>query len=936
MLGIVYADDRGRTSGVQEIGDFYVKHLNDRSSENSLHGKSSAVLRISHNPPTWAKKWIPVYNYRAANELKLFYGVQGAFVPRNNDEQFANPAFEKKIYVSLNNLFQKEESFTKSLGASIDYKFEEGDRLRIVRFSESGRTKLEFEVLEFRTLTEDRVTNPILNTASKRTKRATTGDFLILKDNDSASNFNTDAILKDSSKWFDNCIIEIYRKRKQLQENVYYEFGKCYDITNSKHVGENTATSFNGTIDEEAKYNNDRLLSTTTKIFKGDTVTTGTSNLTIGNVWYDNGKYYAYYTDNATVITDGSYLFNIVSKGEAVVQITEGDIHFRPQVFYVAQEQPDLGGRNLNDFAAFVDYTESYSVSDFFNSKLDSRGRPFAHIPDAKTIRRTSSITYSDAFVMDSDRLNLSSFNLSLANWIDLDISYGGVTSLVPRGDALTAIQENKSSQIPIGRNLIEYANGDAGVTVSRRVLGTPSYYAGEFGTSNPESVVERFGVVYFVDAKAGKVIRLSADGITPISEKGLDSFFENKFKSLLSISKKVRVIGGFDPDNNEYLVTVEPVFNSQLTIGSDVNTITVDADSEFTIQGVTYTSHTVLWNIWGNIWNIFCGDWDDVGNGVVYVDSLFNTQSILVDSVFLGSTATIKVLVTDSSYSFSAIADLNLSNGQITLPSTTCAGDNITISDATEEEAGFTVAYKHRKGIWSSKYSFKPTMYVNINNELYSFFDTSSGVMWKHNVNDTRNNFYGTQYDSVIEVVSNRNPSMVKVYEAIGIEGGGTWSGKLTTSDQSTTIGTSDFDTREGHRYAMIYRDTLKSTGHQIYLGKVDSVSTDKVTFTTPINRLPFVVGDILKTASGSTLTGTGMEISGITDRKTIQCTTNITGISAGDNVFVEHTARIEGDAMRDVFLKIKLTSSDTSAFEVHAVSLSYDRSKLHNDRVN
>ena len=132
---------------------------------------------------------------------------------------------------------------------------------------------------------------------------------MILKDNDSASNFNTDAILKDSSKWFDNCIIEIYRKRKQLQENVYYEFGKCYDITNSKHVGENTATSFNGTIDEEAKYNNDRLLSTTTKIFKGDTVTTGTSNLTIGNVWYDNGKYYAYYTDNATVITDGDYLF---------------------------------------------------------------------------------------------------------------------------------------------------------------------------------------------------------------------------------------------------------------------------------------------------------------------------------------------------------------------------------------------------------------------------------------------------------------------------------------------------------------------------------------------------------------------------------------------------------------------------------------------------
>ena len=133
-----------------------------------------------------------------------------------------------------------------------------------------------------------------------------------------------------------------------------------------------------------------------------------------------------------------------------------------------------------------------------------------------------------------------------------------------------------------------------------------------------------------------------------------------------------------------------------------------------------------------------------------------------------------------------------------------------------------------------------------------------------------------------------------------------------------------------------MIPRDTEVSTGHQIYLGKVDSIASDKVTFTTPINRLPFVVGDVLKTASGSTLTGTGMEISGIDGRKTIQCTTNISNISVGDNIFVEHSSRIDGDAMRGVYLKTKITSSDTTAFEVHALSFSYDRSRLHNDRVN
>jgi len=273
-----------------------------------------------------------------------------------------------------------------------------------------------------------------------------------------------------------------------------------------------------------------------------------------------------------------------------------------------------------------------------------------------------------------------------------------------------------------------------------------------------------------------------------------------------------------------------------------------------------------------------------------------------------------------------------------LSIPSTTCEGDSITFGPSEEVEPGFTIAYKHKEGVWGSKYSFKPTSYVNINNELFSFFETDAGMMWKHNVNTTRNNFYGTQYSSIIESVSNFNPSMVKVYEALGIEGNGNWSATLSNSEQSTTIGSSDFDVREGHRYGMIFRDTSASTEHQIYIGKVESIDTinNTITFTTPVNRLPFVVGDELKTASGSNLIATGEIIDGITDRKTIQCTNAITGIVVGDDIFVEHSSRIDGDPMRDVFLKVRITSANTSKFEVHALSLSYDRSRLHNDRIN
>jgi len=933
-LGIVYYDDRGRASGVQELGDVYVNHLNDRSEENDLDGKASVVMRIKHNAPSWARRWMPVYTGQGNIDLKFQYGVKGAFIPTNNIERSTVFSSEENIYISLNSLFNKDGSYTKSSNALIDYKFEEGDKLRIIKYGNNERTTQEFKVVDFVTLTTDDATNPILEKITENASDATTGDFLVIKDNPDATSFNYDAVAKNTSKWFQNCIVEVYRDLKDKEEDVYYEIGKSYSINSGVHSDDRTTTT--PTIDITKRTGTIEFNSTDI-IFKGDILSGTNIDLTVLNVYEEDGVYYAYAENNAAVAPPSGSSSVTVTNPDSVIQISQGDVYFRVRNCVVSTSQINtLTFTNLASQNSRTEFIEDYSVSDFFKSKRSSIGRPFAYIPEARTMHRKAAITYSDAYLIDSDRMNLSSFNLSLANWIDLDITNGSVEAMVNRNEALTVIQQNKASQIPIGRNLVEYAGGGSNLAVSKNVLGNPSYYAGEFGTSNPESVVHRFGVVYYVDAKAGKVIRLSADGITPISEKGMDSFFEDKFKTLLSSTEKIRVVGGFDPDNDEYLVTVEPVYNSRLTIGSDIVDIPVDANAEFTIQGITYTSQTVLWNVWGNVWNTFCGDWDDVSNGVVFVDSVFTPQSILVDSSYLGNTSTINVLVTDSTYSFSAIGQLNLSNGQLTLPATTCAGDSITIGEATTAEEGFTIAYKHKDGVWGSKYSFKPTSYVNINNELYSFYDAATGIMWKHNVNETRNNFYGTQYDSMFEVVSNYSPSMIKVYEALGIEGNGTWSGVLNTSEQNTTIGTTDFDTREGHRYAMIPRDTLISAGHQIYLGKVDSVSNDTVVFTTPVNRLPFVVGDILKTASGSTLTGTGMEISTLTDRKTIQCTTAISNIIAGDNIFVEHTSRIDGDPMRDVFLKIKLTSSDTSAFEVHAVSVSYDRSRLHNDRVN
>lgn len=935
-LGLVYYDDRGRTSGVQELGDIYINHLNDRANENSLDGKSSVVMRLKHNPPSWAKRWAPVYTGKGNIELKFQYGVKGAFIPSNNIEGTTVLSSKENIYVSLNSLFSKDGSYTKGSKALINYKFEEGDKIRIIKYGNNLRTTHEFVIVDYVTLTNDPESNPILEKLTENSLDATTGEFLVVKDNVNASGFNYDAVSENTSNWFLDCIIEVYRDVKDKDEDVYYEIGKSYSITSGQHDDERTSTSLSGTVVSNLN-GVAKITNIDVKIFKGDVIQTGAGSLTVGNVYRDGSTYTAFALDrNVTPIPLASYTFTVTNT-DSVIELSIGDVYHRIRNCITSNSQINtLTYTNLSSQNGVVEFIEDYSVSDFFKSKASSTGRPFAYLPNANTIRRESSITYSDAYVLDSDRLGLSSFNLSLSNWVDLGIREGSIQSMINRSDSLTVIQENKASQIPIGRNLIEYANGDSNITVSKNVLGIPSYYAGDYGTSNPESVVERFGVVYYVDARAGKVVRLSADGITPISEKGLDSFFQERFTEVMSSSYEARIVGGFDPDNGEYIVTIEPNYISSVTIGTDSYEVAMDPSDNVIAGNITYTSSTIIWNLVGSLWNTYCGNWNEAGNGVIFIDQLNLPQGILIDDELTGSTSDINVVLTDSDYSFSATVQINLSTGIITFPSTTCEGDSITVGTGEASNTGFTIAYKHKEGVWGSKYSFKPTSYVNINNELYSFLDAPTGLMWKHNSNETRNNFYGTQYDSMFEVVSNMNPSMIKVYEALGVEGDGTWSAVLSNSDQSTTISTSDFDNREGHRYAMIPRDTLVSTGHQIYLGKVEAVSGDTVTFTTPVNRLPFVVGDDLYTASGSTLTDTTMDIAGITDRKTIQCTSTVSGISAGDDIFVQHSARVDGDPMRGVFLKLKMTSSDTTPFEVHALSVSYDRSRLHNDRVN
>jgi hypothetical protein len=116
------------------------------------------------------------------------------------------------------------------------------------------------------------------------------------------------------------------------------------------------------------------------------------------------------------------------------------------------------------------------------------------------------------------------------------------------------------------------------------------------------------------------------------------------------------------------------------------------------------------------------------------------------------------------------------------------------------------TLAFNERLNRWTSFYSYQPEMMVGSNLDIISF---KEGVLWKHNSNKTRNNFYGTSYNSELTLVSNISPMAIKVYDAIEIESTAGWSMEFVNAfGQKTSLETTDFENIEGVFWASFLKD--------------------------------------------------------------------------------------------------------------------------------
>jgi len=228
---------------------------------------------------------------------------------------------------------------------------------------------------------------------------------------------------------------------------------------------------------------------------------------------------------------------------------------------------------NWHNCFAFGNGVESNRIRDAFNLPFIANGVKASttlEFSNYKEEHRKYGMIYSGLYNANSGVNNLNQFIAAEKITKDINPIYGSIQKLHTRDSDLIALCEDKVIQILANKDAVFEADGNPQLVASNRVLGQSRPFVGEYGISkNPESFASESYRVYFADKVRGTILRLSMDGLTPISDAGMKDWFRDNLK----ISKNI--IGSYDDKKNEFNITLDQYHSNEtgatLTFKEDV-----------------------------------------------------------------------------------------------------------------------------------------------------------------------------------------------------------------------------------------------------------------------------------------------------------------------------------------------------------------------------
>ena len=260
-------------------------------------------------------------------------------------------------------------------------------------------------------------------------------------------------------------------------------------------------------------------------------------------------------SNNALKILQDSVLRFTWNEGMQFIDFSCARDHQDTDIIYINRETYSFA-KTLNWFNcySFGNGVESDRIRDVFNAATIDNGPRVSSTEGWQYTeeRLPSSLIFSGIYNSKTGTNNTNQFINAEKPTKDLNPTYGSIQKLHARDTDLVTLCEDKILRIVANKEALYNADGNPQLIATNKVLGQAVPYVGEYGISkNPESFASESFRSYFTDKQRGAVLRLSKDGLTPISMHGMQDWFRD------NISNSSKLIGSYDGRKNNYNLTI-------------------------------------------------------------------------------------------------------------------------------------------------------------------------------------------------------------------------------------------------------------------------------------------------------------------------------------------------------------------------------------------
>lgn len=440
----------------------------------------------------------------------------------------------------------------------------------------------------------------------------------------------------------------------ETDTEIFHELSRTYPIKNGKHISRwffsnRTPGVAGSTRLRQSSKEWPHYFSVGDVVYLNTNGVTPNTPYTIANV-YDRYSIDVTPTISTSPSFPGSVAYTTYEQDQT--SITNGA---KIQINY-----PNYTNGDYNSFT-YNTGLETYRIKDAFNAPVMKYSiRVTSVIEDYQEEHKFASLTYSGVFQSTTSTNRLNEFNLSLANFKNLDKRYGSVQKLKARDTDLLTLHQDKVTSVLYGKNLLYDAVGGSQVASIPEVLGNQVAYPGEYGISdNPESFATWGDVCYFADEKRGSVLKLVGTEVIPISNQGMGSFFIDTMRDNPANLK----FGGFDPYNGTYVLSV----SSRVKQSCDVKLVPAIKN----VSSSASTSPSFMFSVQSSAasWEISL---EDNGFGTSWVNLQTNTGSynqFVYASYASNPAQTPRSIIFRVTYCDGLIKDFILTQGGVTAP---------------------------------------------------------------------------------------------------------------------------------------------------------------------------------------------------------------------------------------------------------------------------